>query len=408
MRSTTLSILAPLFPLFVGCVGTPECPELETKDQVIEDTGDINPGDTEIIDDSTDTEDTGDTEIEELVLQMQFTTARSAAEHFQVQAGDTVNFGAWMFSSATGETITVQDITMMSYVDTDNDGVFTAMEEDGINPSDYFTDCKLVDVTSRDVIMGPMELDDRGWVNFTDDFTVGGEYSTALNFTCDLTEAAEEIEFASFAFDIQTMDVYSTADTHQWTGQNVDYVDDGAVPILAAYVDNTTCNFEAVTVGNGRIEVSNELTGSLSSTSPSGASIPGYIEVLRANITSEHEDCDDMMVNFLRLNINSTDNASTNWNDVLEFDAYDLSTDPTTPVMTGEAMLDGTLVSLVGNLEVLAGETITLSVWTDTSGASAVSDDALQLELENMLHIDSVDETIYFMDLGVTGNTLVF
>ncbi|MBT3230915.1 hypothetical protein HN358_04025 [Candidatus Uhrbacteria bacterium] len=352
--------------------------------------------------------DTGDTDETEATLQMQFTTAWSAAEHYQIIPGQNdINFGAWMFQSVTGDDITIQDVTMMSYVDSDGDGVFSSLEEEGVNPADYFTNCRMVDVTLRSVIMGPMEFDSHGWVNFTDDFTVSGDDAEAMNFVCDLTEAAEELEFASFAFGIQTIDVISTAQNTQWIAHNVDYVEDGVVPTLAAYVGNA-CTFEAVTVGNGRIDVTNELTGTLSSTSPSGASIPGYTEVLRVNITSEHDECDDMVVTYLRLEINSTDNAGTDWNDILQFDAYDLSTDPTNPVMTGQAMLDGTMVSLVGDLEIPAGETITFSVWVDTSGASAVSDDALQLELENMLHVDGVSETIYFMDLGVIGGTLQF
>lgn len=352
-------------------------------------------------------------EVEATTLEVAFTTAWSAAVPFEVTPGQKdVNFGAWTFWSETGDDIVVEDITVMDYVDVNGDDVFMPFEEEGVSAQDYLENCRLIEVVSRDVVMGPMDPGAFGVLYFTDDFTVGGEYSTALNLVCDIQVEAEELDYASFAWDIQVLDMRSTADHHWFASHNVDYVDGepGACEVtLAAYVDNRSesCEFDYATTGAGTITINNEVVATLSSASPSGASVPGYEEVMRFNLTSLHSGCDDLIIGFMPMWVNATDNAGSGWDDDIgSVDVYNLSTDPSVVAMSGD--LDGAWVGTSGELVVPAGETITVSVWLDSTGASTTLDDSLQVELGGRLHLSGVEYPVYDTSFQLAGGTLVF
>jgi hypothetical protein len=188
-----------------------------------------------------DTDETDNTD-DGTMLEVSFTTAWSASEHFRIMPGQNdINFGAWMLRSVTGDPIEVDEIPVIGFVDANGDGKFSPLEEDGINIGDYFNDCKFVEVVSRDVVMGPMDLDPlESGVLFIDNFIVEGEFVTAMNFTCDLIESAEELagRNVAFAFDIQPQDLMSSADEKVWGDTNLDWIeDDQATMTIAGYVN---------------------------------------------------------------------------------------------------------------------------------------------------------------------------
>ncbi len=177
---------------------------------------------------------------EDLELDVTFTTTWSAQVPFPVYAGqEEANFGAWMFQSETVEAISVGDVAVLSYVDADGDGIFYHGEEDGVSANRYLQNCMFKEVVSRNIIMGPMDLDSIGFALFTDDFVVQGENLMAMNFVCDISPDVDELDYAAFAFHIQTGDVQSSAAVTWYHSANVDYVGDaGTTVTLAAYVDN--------------------------------------------------------------------------------------------------------------------------------------------------------------------------
>ncbi|MDP2632017.1 MAG: hypothetical protein Q8P30_04625 [Candidatus Uhrbacteria bacterium] len=411
-------ILAILFAI-TGCrtwVDTTKASVADTGDTGSEsdtDTDTDTDADTDTGDDTGDTETGDETDLE---LEVQFSTVFSASVHFEVQPGDEINFGTWIFDSVTDEEITVEDITMMSYVDVDDDGVFSTMEEGGVSAANYLSNCYLIEWPSLIVVMGPMEIDEFGAVNFTDDFIVGGEYTTALNLRCTLSEDAEELEFASFAFDIQTLDVHSTANTVTWLSHNMDYVDGEATMTLAAYVQNCSYAVDAWVHEDveGTIRMGNELAVSLSSSTPSGLAVPGYMEILRVNMSALHSGCSDLTVGDMGMDLAVTDIAETNWYE-------EISTVAVVDLTTGEDLgqgivFDGIFVAFasgMGDYEgitIQAGTSHTIAFYADTTGASVADDDAFRATLRGGINLSDDGESFHSIigDGDIVGSTLVF
>ncbi len=178
---------------------------------------------------------------EDLQIDITFTTAWSAAVPFSIEPGqEGANFGAWLFTTDYG-VIDIADVSVLSYVDADGDGIFYPNGENGVYAADYLYNCRFTDtlfVTTT--IMGPMDIDEYGSLNFSDNFRVMEDDPQSMNLRCDVHPDADELEYAAFAFDIQTGDVHSTASVGWYHSHNVDYVGgDGATTVtLAGYIDN--------------------------------------------------------------------------------------------------------------------------------------------------------------------------
>ncbi len=146
-------------------------------------------------------------------------------------------------------------------------------------------------------------------------------------------------------------------------------------------------------------------TLSLSSSSPSGSGfIPGDQEVLRFNIAAHGNE--DVILDQMVFSISATDNASTptGWNEcdtltTSDFDLYNMSTtgtstaldidgdwtffDSTGAVSTSAVDMAFFSLGMGGDLTtpitIPAGETQTFALYLDSTGASAASDDSLQV-----------------------------
>ncbi len=113
-----------------------------------------------------------------------FTSAWSASEPFAASLGDNVNFGAVEFKSEMGEDLTLYTLSMYVYVDQNADLSYGAYGEGGVKAADYVSDCVLRDATTRSVLDGPVSPDSQGRLLFTDEMTISGTKSLAVNLEC--------------------------------------------------------------------------------------------------------------------------------------------------------------------------------------------------------------------------------
>ncbi len=160
-------------------------------------------------------------------------------------------------------------------------------------------------------------------------------------------------------------------------------------------------------------------TVSLSSSSPSGASVPGLIEVLRFNVAASSNE--DVVLDQITFKITTTDNAgtgTTDWNecdtnaaaaDALissEFSIYNLTESSSTSLDTADT--DWVLWTTAGAVctttaadlgfmtidfptaEIVPkGSTYTYSLKMDVTGASSSSDDAIRVDINSDPSISS-------------------
>ncbi|MBT3230648.1 hypothetical protein HN358_02600 [Candidatus Uhrbacteria bacterium] len=170
-------------------------------------------------------------------------------------------------------------------------------------------------------------------------------------------------------------------------------------------------------------------TISLSSSSPSGTSIPGDIEVYRFNVSAASNE--DAVLRELVWKFSSTDNASSSWNfcdqagvgdgeiaaadmdlydltdlgtaldDDAEWSFHDSATAATAVAGTREICTDSTdVVDYIAlafstdaeTITVPAGETKTFALYMDLTGASATNDDSVQLTLASSTDLTWVDD----------------
>ena len=178
-----------------------------------------------------------------------------------------------------------------------------------------------------------------------------------------------------------------------------------------------------------------EPTIALSSYSPSGTSIPGMQEVLRFNLSADSGGDIDPLDGFT-FEFNSTDNAGTGWNtcamlaDPAWFAVYNLNMYGTSLELDADLdwsfhTADGTECSsapsdildyaVIGNLGeiVNAGITYTYSLYFDSTGASAASDDSTQFNVTDLewSYYAAGSDTFYgdLIDgIPLTGNAMMF
>lgn len=194
MRSFLIIALA----FVTGCVRgviAEECPE---------DTDSVDT-DTEVVDtDDTGTEDTAETDepVQPLLI-VEFTPDLTGYGDLAFQSGEQeVSFGSFLLMTNTFAT--VQSIQVQGFV-SDSPGLFayyTPGAEGGVRFADHFTNCKLVNVETGSVYMGPTEPEDNGTLNFTEDFTLDDTSGMILNLRCDHTGLEATGDFDGFAVDI--------------------------------------------------------------------------------------------------------------------------------------------------------------------------------------------------------------
>ena len=173
--------------------------------------------------------------------------------------------------------------------------------------------------------------------------------------------------------------------------------------------DGAGSDLTAVETGIGAFIVKEtEPTISLSSSSPSGTSVPGDIEVFRFNVAAAGNE--DVVLDKLMWSLATSDNVGNSWDfcdtddttnghiDGDIFDLYNLSKEGTSTTLAGSwSVLDsgGEVCTVTGDAEevdyvrldlttsevIPAGSTYTYSLYMETTYASATNDDVIQLTL---------------------------
>ncbi|MFH1142772.1 MAG: hypothetical protein ABIH67_01915 [Candidatus Uhrbacteria bacterium] len=186
--------------------------------------------------------------------------------------------------------------------------------------------------------------------------------------------------------------------------------------------DYVTTSLSADVEGNDMTIFNSKPTLSLASGSPSGAGIPGLTEVFRFNVSADTRG--DVTVHDFTFTLASTDTGATTWNDCdgalgdgsgAEFTLYDLD-DPSSALESEDTdweaadatqAVAGTpdcnagqnIVYINLNLEettddslvVTAGDTKTLSLYMDTTGASGANDNSIRIDIPTEATINSYD-----------------
>ena len=183
-----------------------------------------------------------------------------------------------------------------------------------------------------------------------------------------------------------------------------------------------------------------KMTAILSSSSPSGASVPGNMEVLRFNLSAEESN--NAYVDSILFEIQATDNKGSGWNNCStltgsDFTLYNLSSSSSSALSAtrtvkqddGSSCASGSATHFVAfnlstPISITAGETQTLALFMDTAGVSAVDDDMIRIEIPSETSVDSLvtplDSMSWYDDGGsaldgydvynlpLIGNTLLF
>jgi len=220
MRFTILSALSVLT---IGCVGTPECPEIEIEDQ-IEDTGSIDTEDgyefeQAPIEDLP--EQAEDTEIDEpqVMLYIQF------VPHYEQGAVQTepgvVSGTSDILLTAEGGDVPLRGLILTSYIDGDIDGYFGMSNEDGMFAHDYIESVHLSNVDTGWLEIGAAGLTSDGRVPlFVEDWetvTIEEDATMELNLVMRVWESVVPVEDLAFTLDLD-------AASNVWVDGDVDVV----------------------------------------------------------------------------------------------------------------------------------------------------------------------------------------
>lgn len=189
------------------------------------------------------------------------------------------------------------------------------------------------------------------------------------------------------------------------SGQVVQMNMDAASPYAFSAVDLVSgvtyseANVAMTAMGSPMVLRYSKPTVILSSVSPSGAAIPGNSEALRFHVSAASSG--DLKINGLTFAVSAADNAGSNWNSCAllgstgKWGVTNLTEDPTT-ILRPSTFLDtagapcasssgdvGYVVFTLptGSQDLSAGTTHSYKVTADTTGASALQNDTLQLSL---------------------------
>jgi len=270
-------------------------------------------------------------------------------------------------------------------------------------------------------------------------FANSGTDSVAASVKVSYTNSDGDLEtksgsLISGAVAVTGMDMVVAADSSSTMTVMVDTSEVGATKTASAATFNLTFDssaagdFDALGSGSGTSLTGSTLLGSdptgntmtlyktkptisLASGSPSGGAIPGYGELLRFNISADSRGY--VTVDSMTFKATTTDNASTdwaecdgavNWGTAANWDIFKSSDSYTTAIDDAEDWLfddsagDGvacgagekiTYIQVdlgdadgaTGALEIEAGDTETLKLFSDTTGASSASDDSIRIDI---------------------------
>ncbi len=152
-----------------------------------DDDGPIDPAD----DDDDDSVSDDDDDDETLFVEMFFTTAYHAADHFDVvDPTAEVTLGTFQFENHNLVPVTIDAAypTMMIMKPYEVGGEFNQGNDDSLYANDLVNNCVLRSWPEMTVYMGPSSIDGSGQIDFIDDFTLAPESALALDVVCELQD----------------------------------------------------------------------------------------------------------------------------------------------------------------------------------------------------------------------------
>lgn len=186
----------------------------------------------------------------------------------------------------------------------------------------------------------------------------------------------------------------------------------GTQSVQQAEAGSSSCTYtvESVT-GSRKMHAYTTLT--LDAASPSGAALTGVIPALSVNISALDAGCEDVTLKGLTAVMTASDNAGSHWirrsamSGLLVVDRD--SGDVVATGVAGRILGNEVRFNVKSDVLVESGDTMTLDFYIDTTYASDVLDDSVQMEIkENSLSWSDSVRTVRQMHDEVIGNTLIF
>ncbi len=311
--------------------------------------------------------------------------------------GSTENYVGQFNFTATSEDFLVDKLVINEEAATDNGETSTSEYANNISKVWItYTDSTGVEVTDDSIMSGRS-------ATFTGmDFLVETGQNNYLAVYVDVPASARNSGGAAVSNERVEVGISSTSGNFNAVG-----TDSGVTDIAA----------DAAETGRTYVVKEVKPTLAVNASSPTGAKVPGDIEVLRFDVTAT--DNEDIVLNEVLFKLNAVDNAETavdntpDWNEcetdespagtgviAADFDFYNLDEEglaqaldinadwsirTTTGAACGAAQLDVGYAHLtLTTPEIIpAGETYTYSLYWDVSTASAANDDIIQVTIPN-------------------------
>lgn len=312
-------------------------------------------------------------------------------ESLHIRGTENVEFLTIKFRSST-RALNISTLTFD--ITADDDADFTTVENDVV-ASEHLTNCTLRTGTGR-VYMGPLDPDVNNQVVFMDDFRMPRNTVEPLTFTCDFTASeTNNSDPDAFAVTLAAADVDATFLK-------------GGIAVKSSAIRPMVSNADLSTYVVKTDEGS--LTAELSSSSPSGTGfVPGDQEAFRFTLSTGEES--GVEVDLMTFNLATTDNDGTGWNhcgttglSTSDFTLYNLSTDGLSSALpaavagydssgancttsSDPSYLRFTLSSAES---IPAGTSYIYVLYINSDGASASSDDALQVGIPYQSELDAL------------------
>lgn len=185
----------------------------------------------------------------------------------------------------------------------------------------------------------------------------------------------------------------------------------GAQSVGWVEAGSTSCRYQVDALA-GKSTMSANFVTSLDTSTPSGESTPDVHSLLRLNVSALDENCDNVTVQRMVFDLTATDNAASGWirraarsGITLE----DVATGDVVAVGVPQRILGTSVRFATGSFSLKSGETRTLDVYVDMSGASAELDDTVQLSLtQNGTVWSDEHKSVRAMSEALFGSTVFF
>ena len=332
-----------------------------------------------------------------------------------------------------GTTVSVSSMSFVGYIASEDwDDGYQPDEHNDIAVSDVIGSCHVVNGYNGQNVWAVRAIGTDGVASFNEDkpfqIAIGedGEGWGLLMLRCNSLEPSglAAREEASVAFNV---DAATNVEVTDQNGEavEVELLSDNRYPIL----EGNSWQFPRSAAFFFAPDVEPYAWVTLNAASPYGAAVPGIIGVLTFNVSAEVADLEVHGINMM---VVSSDSAGSGWNtcdqlgDGLDGEGgiqlYEVSNMETSLGLFGAYSPEGVCANPAGGGWVVggatnnwwswvipAGTTATFAITVETTGASSVLDDQIQVTIASLTLSDATTgASVPFVGLPLTGGTLVF